>query len=811
MTTHHLETTERTLAALDFPAIVERLAERAATPMGAELARRVRPLAGRLAVRRAQAETTEARRLLDEGHGLPFDGVRDIRAAVARAEKGGRLDGAELWAVASTARAAARLAKHLRARREQAPTLADRAETLGDHARLAAAIEAAVDADGLVVDGASPELARLRRQHRSLSARLRERLDSLARSPALAPFLQEPIVTLRAGRYVVPVKAEHRASVPGVVHDTSSSGATVFVEPMAVVEINNELRRVEAAIRDEEERILAELSERVRAEALALRATVDALAELDLIAARARLSAEMDAVEPEGLDGEAVDLRGARHPLLTGHVVPIDVRLGGEIRTLVITGPNTGGKTVSLKTVGLLAVMAQCGLHVPALPGSRLPVFPQVFCDAGDEQGVQQNLSTFSSHMSHIVEMVGRARRGALVLLDELGAGTDPAEGAALAMAILQTFQQRGCLTMATTHYSELKAFAYREPGMRNASVEFDAETLRPTYRLTIGLPGKSNAFAIAARLGLPGDILARAREYLSVENREVADLLEELAELRDDLHREREAAERARREADEQAALARQRLESLERERAALAREAREKAREYVRQARAELEAIVAEARRRLHEETAAEAAEKAEAALAELRRRDRALSGEASPAPGGRGDEAGRVPAAEDVIPGRTFYVRSLRLEGEVLAAPDAEDLVAVQVGVMRVTVPRADLAVVEGAARPGGRAGSPSAGSSGRTRVQLAEGRPPGARPELDLHGLTVDEALPLVDKYLDDAYLAGLRTVRLVHGKGTGALRQAVRRFVASHPLVASFRPGTAEEGGAGTTVCQLRDA
>ncbi|MBE3589378.1 MAG: endonuclease MutS2 [Firmicutes bacterium] len=816
-----LETTERTLAALDFPAIVDRLAARTATPMGEERVRALRPAAGRLAVRRAQAETTEARLLLDAGQPLPFEGARDIRAAVARAEKSGRLEAAELWAVASTARAAARLARHLRARREAAPALADRAETLGDHTALAAAIEAAVDADAALRDDASPDLARLRRQHRTLSARLRERLDSLARSPALAPFLQEPLVTLRGGRYVVPVKAEHRAQVPGVVHDTSSSGATVFIEPMAVVEVNNELRRLEALIREEEERILDELGARVRAEAAALRSTVEALGDFDLIAARARLSAEMDAVEPEGLDGDLVELRGARHPLLTGPVVPIDVRLGGEIRTLVITGPNTGGKTVSLKTVGLFALMAQCGLHVPARPGSRLPVFPQVFCDAGDEQGVAQSLSTFSSHMSHIVEMVRRARPGALVLLDELGAGTDPQEGAALAMAILQAFQERGCLTMATTHYSELKAFAHREPGMRNASVEFDADTLRPTYRLVIGLPGKSHAFAIAARLGLPEEILERARAHLSAESREVADLLEELAALRDELRRERDAAERARREADEQAAAARRRLEALERERDSLAREAREKAQALVRRARAEAEALVAEARRRLEEESAAEAAARAEAALAELRRRERALA--EAPAAASAGDgraAAGRVPEPGELVPGRTVYVRSLRLEGEVLAPPDAEDQVAVRVGVMRVHVPRSDLAVAptDGAAAGSGGGGARGAGGrrppaghgGGGTHVQLAGAKAREIRPELDLHGLTVDEALPLVDKYLDDAYLAGLRTVRLVHGKGTGALRQAVRRFLATHRLVDSFRPGAADEGGPGTTVARLRD-
>ncbi|MBX6350847.1 MAG: Smr/MutS family protein [Clostridia bacterium] len=810
-----MRTTERTLVALAFPAVVERLAALTATAMGRERALATRPYASRLRVERELDKTGEALALAREGSPLSFEDVLDVRLSVGRARRGGTLDGPELVALARTARQADRLGRRIRKARETVPRLADVAEGLGDHGALAAAVERALTPEGDVRDDASPELASQRRALRQANERLRERLEVLVRDPSLAPFLQDPIVTRRAGRWVVPVKIEHRAQVAGVVHDVSSSGATVFVEPLAVLGLANEVRQLEALAAEEEQKVLRDLSRRVAAEAVALERTLAALGELDLVAARAELARRMEAARPEGLAGDEVELRAARHPLLPGEVVPIDLELGGETRALVVTGPNTGGKTVSLKTLGLLALMAQSGLFIPAAPGSRLPVFPGVFCDAGDEQDVRQNLSTFSSHVGHVVEILAAATPGSLVLLDEVGAGTDPDEGAALAMAILRAFVARGALVVATTHYAELKAFAQREPGVRNASVEFDPDTLQPTFRLVLGVPGRSHAFAIARRLGLPEEVLADARRRQTDERREAEELLEELARLRDEALQEREAAAAARAEAERLEKELRSELLDVRRRRAELAQAAQREAERWQRRAEAELEALVRRAREALEEAAAlAREAEEGEAlrdADDALRRTVRALRRAAAETAtrladewgGGRWDEGRDRASAEAgggddgprpaLRPGAHVVVKSLRLRGEVVErGPEGE--VVVRIGVMRMTVPEADLEPVQAASAPAPRRSAPP---------------PPAVGPSLDLHGLRVEEALAAVDRYLDDAVRAGWREVRIVHGRGTGALRDAVRRFLAGHPQVAAWRPGLPSEGGPGTTVCTLR--
>lgn len=848
---------------LEFDKVVALLAARALTAPGRELAEALRPAATPQEARARLADTGEARRLLDREGEPPFEGVGDLRPVLGRAARGAAAEPAELLGLGRTLAAGRRLRRFLEGRAEAFPRLAVLAGGIGDFPGLLAEIRRCITPEGDVADDASPELAALRRRSRDLQARLRERLEAMVRSQALRPYLQEPLVTLREDRFVLPVRQEHRAQVPGIVHDQSASGATLFIEPVAVVELNNDLRRVSLEMRREEERALLGLSRRVAREGEALAATGAVLARLDLVLACGRLGRDMGATAPElGEDG-VIDLPGARHPLLGERAVPVDVRLGRDFVTLVITGPNTGGKTVTLKTLGLLVLMAQSGLHVPAAPGSRVAFFGQVFADIGDEQSIEQSLSTFSSHMRNLVRIAAAAGPGTLVLLDELGAGTDPAEGAALGMALLEHLQAAGARTAATTHLSELKTFAYAREGMQNASVEFDVETLAPTYRLAIGLPGRSNAFEIAARLGLAPEIVRRARAFAGREHERVDALLAAVERERRALAAEREAAARLRAEAERLRGEAERRAERLEREREAL----RARREEVLASARAQARALVEEARREAAEAVArlrraeAEAGEtgaraallEAEAARQGLRRAGRRLGGAgALPETLEAGVGDAEAPADGALTPGRAVRVRGTALSGRLLeVSPDGR--AAVQAGAMRLVVPAADVIPLSaGSAGAGGGSGGPGAAgatgpaAAGRARgaaggagaagaARSAAAQPPAAQSppvqplpararyqsltrqkaaevstEIHLRRLTVDEALARLDKYLDDAALAGLEQVRIVHGKGTGTLRRAVAEFLRTHRLVADHRPGGEGEGGAGVTVARLKD-
>jgi DNA mismatch repair protein MutS2 len=657
------------------------------------------------------------------------------------------------------------------------------------------------DPVGELLDTASPRLGSLRSAVRVAYDRLRRRLDALVGSE-LGGALQEPIVTLRNGRYVVPVRSEARSRVKGIVHDASGSGQTLFVEPLIAVELGNAWREAQAAEQEEVGRILDELSALVAANGEALRETLAALARFDLWAAKAQLASLMDAVRPETADRPEVILLGARHPGLTGRVVPIDVRLGDGFTALVVTGPNTGGKTVTLRTLGLLALMHQAGLHVPADAGSRLPIFRDVFADIGDEQSIAQSLSTFSGHLRRIIRIVEAAGPDTLVLLDELGAGTDPTEGSALAQALLDHFIRAGALVAATTHYAELKAYAHTTPQASNASVEFNLETLSPTYRLTIGLPGGSQAFAIAERLGLTAEIVADARSRLSENQRVFEETLARIrtaeGETSDALERARAAEARAAealRQADEERRRAR-------RERDEAVRAARDEAQRLV----VELRDEVASTRRRLERETMTvpsidASVERAEAALGRLP--------ESSPEP---------APAAAPIA--RTWRVgerarsRSGGWEGRIAALEKGGRRATLEAGGMRVSVPVEDLELAVGGG--GGGAGTPGDGTSTATSrpgggtnaaaMQLERAR--SVASSLDLRGARVDEALEALARYLDDAGLAGLERVTVIHGMGTGALRDAVRAEVASHPLVREARPGERGEGGDGATIVTL---
>lgn len=763
--------------------------------MGRMLVERMKPARDPALVRARMAETAEARRLLAEGGDAPFGGLHDVREAVHRAEKGGSLTAAELLDIAEAAACCRRLRKYIVA--HDLPLLRQQAHLMGDYSALESAVDRAIAPSGEVVDGASPALAQARKRVKVLHDELQRELQRIITSPSTLELLQEPIITQRNGRFCVPVRAEARNAFRGIVHDLSASGQTAFMEPFTVVELGNDLREAEQQEQAEIERVLALLGGMVGAVATSLLNSLDAASRLDAIFARARYARDTDAVEPELNTDGIIDLLGARHPLLGNGAVPIDIGLGADGNgTLLITGPNTGGKTVTLKTVGLLTAMAQSGLFVPVKHGSRVALFDQIFADIGDEQSIEQSLSTFSGHMTNIVRIIKDAEPRALVLLDEIGAGTDPAEGAALAKAILLELHQRGCRTIATTHYGELKVFAQSTVGFLNASVEFDPETLRPTYRVLSGLPGSSNALFISQRLGLPKTLIASARELMGEAPQALEQVLKQAEGVRRALDRERTAALHAHRESEATAEKLRRELKEFEDKREAAMTGAREKARTIVQKAREEANTLLDELKAALRE-----AREHAAGAplptVSSLRGRARevfvgvtAEIEEAAPT----FVEPEPVPELHAVAAGQAVYVRSVGHRGITLESGAGDDQVEVQVGIMRVRVPLDDLeAVDEPPSKPE------------RVRV-ITEDRV--IEPEIRLLGMRAEEATMKLDTYLFDALAGGLHSVRIVHGYGTGALRTAVHDLLRGHPAVQRYRAGERNEGGAGVTIATL---
>ncbi len=781
----------KSVALLEFPLIRERLAAATGFPPGRRLAEALSPSADPVLVEIGLDETSQARDLLAEKPQAGIGGAHDIGPAVDRAARGGRLDAAQFASIAGTLEAGSRLREALAGDRR--PLMSALARDLHGLPALRSTLERSFDPIGELLDTASPRLGGLRRATRLAYERLRSRLEQLVHSSDLGAALQDPIVTLRNGRYVVPVRADARSRVKGIVHDASGSGQTLFVEPLVAVEMGNAWREAQVAEQQEVERILDELSALVGSQAGPLRELLGALARFDFWSAKARLAEEMDATRAQVSPRPEIILRGARHPGLVGRVVPIDVELGTDFRALLVTGPNTGGKTVTLRTLGLLALMHQAGLHVPADPGSSLPVLGDVFADIGDEQSVAQSLSTFSGHLRSIVRITEAAAPNTLVLLDELGAGTDPTEGSALAQALLDHFLRAGALVAATTHYAELKVYAHTTPEVRNASVEFDLETLSPTYRLRIGLPGGSQAFAIATRLGLSPAIVEDARSRLTEGQ---AAFEETLASIRQADLAARSALDRAR--AAEIKAAEAQRFADDER------RGARRERHAAVAVARAEAERIVDElraeirgARRRLERETITapaldEVLERAEQGLARL------------PAP--EAASPALAPAEPvDWHVGTRARSRTRGWEGRVVALERGGRQATLEVGGMRVRVGVEDLepAVHDPASGLPGRAGRVDETASGISALRLERAR--SIASSLDVRGARVDEALEIVGRYLEDCSLAGLPSATIIHGHGTGALRDAVRAAAGTHPLVRSARPGERGEGGDGATV------
>ena len=774
-------TDERSQVLLEFPLVRARVAEFTAFPPSRRLAEGLAPSPDPLVVKRMLDETDEAVDLLGRRPDVGIGGARDIGQLVLRARRRGRLSGTELLEILDTLVAAGRLAEVLR--NERSPLLHELGRTIKPLPQLRARLEQSLDPAGELLDGASPALGGLRRAVRVAYERLHSKLETLIHGSELASVLQEPLVTLRNGRYVVPVRADQRSRVKGIVHDQSGSGQTVFIEPLVIVELGNKWREAQLAVEAEEERILDDLSALVDNQADALDETLAVLATFDFWIARARLASDLNAVRVETIATDDVELLSARHPGLTGRVVPIDLRLGGDIRALVITGPNTGGKTVALRTLGLLALMHQSGLHVPAAPGSRLPVFRDVFADIGDEQSIAQSLSTFSGHLRSIIRIVEAAGDGCLVLLDELGAGTDPTEGSALAQALLDHFITAGALVAATTHYAELKTYAHNTPTAMNASVEFDVETLSPTYRLQIGLPGTSHAFAIAERLGLSAALVADARARLGQAQEEFEQTLASIKEAQitaeDALARATEAEERARaarREAEDERSVAR-------REREVAMADAREEAK----RALAEVQGEIAAARELLARTTLTEA--RLEESAARL--------GETVDELADRAEQHAGVPP--DGGPSTLSVGASVRSkdgwQGTVAEIDEGSGQATIAAGSLRVSVPLSDLQVV-------------AAPKVDPVRSASTAPAPRAVPSSLDLRGARVEEALESLDAYIDQASVASVPRATIIHGHGSGALRDALRAQLSGHPLVKSWRAGERNEGGDGATIVEL---
>ena len=783
---------EKSMATLELPQVLALLADCAATLEGKERCLALRPLTDLDDVARAQEETSAAVKMLILRGSPGFSGVKPVSASLQRADMGGSLSTRELLDIASVLRCARGARDY--GDSEEKTVISHLFRSLTPNRFLEDSITNSILSEEEIADSASSELASIRRHMRSTEARVRDILQRLISSNQ-SKYLQESIITIRSDRYVVPVKAEHKNAIPGLVHDVSSSGSTFFIEPMGVVKANNELRELAAREKKEIERILAELSAQCAAHKEDIGEDYTLLILLDTISARGQLSLKMEASQP-GLSERYLRLRGARHPLLDKKkAVANDLELGDRFDTLVITGPNTGGKTVTLKTLGLITLMAQCGLHIPAKSDSTVRVFRRVLSDIGDEQSIAQSLSTFSSHMTNIVGILKEADGQTLILFDELGAGTDPVEGAALAAAVIESARELGALVAATTHYAELKVYAMTTPGVENASCEFNVDTLAPTYRLVMGIPGKSNAFAISRRLGLPEEIIDRAAARLDAENVRFEDVLTKLDQQRQEMEKDRAEARRLKLEMEQSAGKAREYRKRLEEERS-----------KVVEKAQSEARAIIQEAR---------DASDLALSELKELKKRQdldwqqvndgraeaRRLLNEAERSIGGAAQEPEAPPPTRPARAGDTVELVSMGTRASVLSV-NKDGTLQLQAGILKITAKQDEVRVVEGETQSQKEA---------RRIVQRAQHtlRAAAAPSEIDLRGMMTDEAIAVLDRFLDTAMMGKLESVTIIHGKGTGAVRKAVREHLKRSRYIKSFRPGRYGEGEDGVTVAELR--
>jgi len=786
---------KKILHLLEYDKIIAKLLAHTHTSLSHELAAELMPVHDLEEIRHLLQETEEAVHIDRLKSIPPFGGIRNIHASLARARIGGVLSAAELLDIASTiggGRKLKRFILNIEDAQERFPIVAGHAGRIAECRDLEEEIMRCINEHGEVVDSATPELSRIRNSIRTIEARIRDKLDQMVRNPDIQKKLQESLVTIRNDRFVVPVKQEYRAHFGGIVHDQSASGATLFIEPEVIVQLNNDLREQRLKEEREIERILRMLSGLAASRADELTVSIRAIARLDFIFAKALLAREMKATLPKMNEDGYIRFRKGRHPLIDpDKVVPIDVELGRDYTTIIITGPNTGGKTVTLKTIGLLTLLAASGLFVPAEDGAEISTFDGVYADIGDEQSIEQNLSTFSSHMTNIIRILERMTGRSLILLDELGAGTDPAEGSALAIAILDHIHKTGARTVATTHYSELKAYAYNTPGIMNASMEFDIRTLRPTYRLVLGIPGRSNALAIAERLGLSRSIIEASRVHLTTEEQQVESMIASLEANRITAEEERREAERLRREVEQLRRQLEEERRKFDMQRNKMLERAEREAADVIRKAKKEAEDIIAELRRMALEE---QASLKEHRFIAAKKRLDEAMPAfrtAEQPSPGQR--------RAERVEPGDEVMVTSVGQKGHVIERIGDDEFI-VQLGIIKMKVHRNDLRL------------APSESAKQRTvqtGAQVKRSKDASVRTELDLRGSTLDEALIEADRFLDEAIMNNLGQVAFIHGKGTGVLRNGIHEWLRKHRHVKSFRLGEYNEGGSGITIADLK--
>ncbi|AQU79013.1 endonuclease MutS2 [Planococcus faecalis] len=783
---------ERALRILEFYKIRDEVARYCTSSLGKAHVDNLLPSTDINEVNRLLEQMDEGAQVLRVKNNVPMGGIFDIRLHARRAQIGGSLSPMELMEVSSTVRASRILRQFFETIQEEAvvqiPHFLEKKESMPILTALEHAINICIDDNGRVLDSASTELRTIRQQLRTQESRVRERLESLVRGKNASKMLSDSIVTIRNDRFVIPVKQEYRSHYGGIVHDQSSSGQTLFIEPDAVVQANNEVRRLKMKEKEEIDRILLMLSAQVQEVAHELFLLVDVLGEIDLILAKAKYGSAHRGTKPTMNTEGYINLRKARHPLIPkDEVVPNDIEFGRDITAIVITGPNTGGKTVTLKTVGLSTLMAQSGLPVPALDGSELAVFDQIFADIGDEQSIEQSLSTFSSHMVNIVDILTKFDENSLVIFDELGAGTDPQEGAALAISLLDEVHGRGARVIATTHYPELKAYGYNRPGVANASVEFDVETLSPTYRLLIGVPGRSNAFEISKRLGLPDHIISHAKSFTGTDSKAVDSMIASLEKSRRQAEQDAEQTQEVLLESEQLKKELAKQLAEYEQQKERLEEKAKEKARKIVDQARAEAEAVITDLRKmQLNQGSPVKEHEliHAKKRLEEAMPQNRILK------------KAAKDNAEKPLKPNDEVKVISFGQKGTLVEKVSKNEWI-VQIGILKMKLPESDLSYTK-----------PEKQKETRTMATLKD-RDSHIKMELDLRGERYEDALARVEKYLDDALLSNYHQVSIIHGKGTGALRQGVQQYLKKHSRVKSYRFGEAGEGGSGVTVAELK--
>lgn len=790
---------QKALSSLEYPKIIERLIEKASSPMGKELCRKLQPSTDINKIRLMQTQTKDALTRLFQKGSVSFGSVKDIRGSLKRLEIGSSLGIMEILSVCALLENTSRVKAYSRGDRSDLPSdsLDSMFEQLAPLTPLSSEIRRCILSEDEISDDASPALRQVRRNMKVTNDRIHTQLSGLVNGNART-YLQDSVITMRNGRYCIPVKAEYKGQVPGMIHDQSSTGSTLFIEPMAVVKLNNNMRELELQEQKEIEIILAGLSEQIAEEREAIALNLELMVQLDFIFARAGLAMDMNGSEPVFNEEGRVLLKKARHPLIPKKkVVPIDIRLGDDFDLLIITGPNTGGKTVSLKTVGLLTLMGQAGLHIPALDRSELAIFHEIYADIGDEQSIEQSLSTFSSHMTNIVSFLEKADSRSLVLFDELGAGTDPTEGAALAISILSYLHDKGIRTMATTHYSELKVYALSTPGVENACCEFSVETLRPTYRLLIGIPGKSNAFAISSKLGLSDQIIERAKEQISEQDESFEDVLSSLEENRVTIENERLEIARYKEEIKTLKAQLESRQEKLDAQRDRILRQANEEAHKVLEEAKEYADQTMKLFHKFQKNNVDTSAMERERQEL-----RKRMNKAEKNMSDRQETKKPKKQLTAKDIRPGDSVKVLSMNLKGTVGSRPDSKGFLFVQMGIIRSKVHLSDLELVDEPVIT-----TPSLQKTGAGKIRMSKSA--SVSTEINLLGRTVDEAIAELDKYLDDAYIAHLKSVRIVHGKGTGALRKGIHDYLRRQKHVSSFRLGEFGEGDAGVTIVDFK--